>query len=79
MKREDLIGKRYSKWTVLRYVGNRGWLCRCECGKEKSVTTQNLKSGGSTQCFDCANKLPLGEANFNDKLSNIKGEQNKEA
>ena len=73
MRRLHLEGQKFNKWTVKTYAGQRGWFCECGgCGKIKKVTTQNLKNGSSKQCFDCACKLPKGEANFNDKLSNCK-------
>ena len=53
----DLAGRRFGRWTVLkllgRHRGNTLWLCRCECGREKPVSTANLRSGASTQCNRC--------------------------
>lgn len=53
--REDLTGRRYGYWTVLRVAesapnGCSRWLCRCDCGNEKMVLTQSLKRGRSTSC-----------------------------
>ena len=62
----DLTGKRYGKWVVLKYLGNdfywtKGlkryqywWLCRCECGAEKTVVQSSLIYQHSAQCLHCA-------------------------
>lgn len=54
-------GSVYGKWTVLECLGltnNRSlsYLCRCECGAEKSVPGTALRSGATTQCRKCASK-----------------------
>lgn len=46
----DLTGQTFNKWTVLKYAGDRQWLCRCSCGKEKLVWGKFLKSGQSKSC-----------------------------
>ena len=55
-RRIDLTGKRFGKWTVIRYVGGRPgrWLCVCDCGYETTVQGQSLRNGQSTQCIYCA-------------------------
>lgn len=80
MKRIDLSGKRFNKWTVIRYKSNRDYECRCECGTIKIVQSNNLKTGASRSCRQCSanaveihNKLPIGEGAFNDLLSHYKG------
>ena len=60
---EDLTGKRFGKWVVLRrdlsdnQNSKRGarWICRCDCGTEKSVLGYSLKFGRSTSC-GCDNR-----------------------
>lgn len=43
---KDLTGKKYHRWTVLKYVGvhptrrHRMWLCQCDCG------AQSIRDGG---------------------------------
>ena len=72
MKRIDLVGQTFGWWSVLSYQTGKHYLCRCKCGKEKRVQTGNLTSGGSRSCRQCSsgvevvNKLPSGEAAFND-------------
>lgn len=52
---EDLTGRKFSRWTVLRRDGNDSsrnarWLCRCECGHEGRVSSDALRHGGSQSC-----------------------------
>jgi hypothetical protein len=35
---------------VLRYIGGRQWLCRCDCGVTRSVWSQNLRGGHTSSC-----------------------------
>jgi len=59
----DLVGKRFSRWTVISQAqscehGTR-WLCHCDCGNEKVVGQNSLDSGDSKSCgcyFDDANR-----------------------
>lgn len=58
MKRIDLSGKVFGKWTVVGFKraskGGSEWLCKCECGTEKNVTSASLRHGLSTSC-GCGN------------------------
>ena len=51
-----MTGQTFGKWTVLREEEGRlkgtprRWICRCECGKEKSVATRDLRDGRSKSC-----------------------------
>ena len=49
---EDLTGKQFNNWKVLKYNGNSEWLCECQCSKhtQKLVRTYMLKSGNSKSC-----------------------------
>lgn len=51
---ESLVGRSYGRWTVVAPSPKRGkhivWLCRCECGTEKSVLGFTLKAGTSQDC-----------------------------
>lgn len=51
----DLTGQVFGHWTVLSPAppdkhGRAKWLCRCDCGKERIVTADNLRRGASTSC-----------------------------
>ena len=48
MKREDLQGKKFGRWTVISFVEGSDpskWICKCDCGKTKEVLASNLKRG----------------------------------
>lgn len=59
-KRIDETNKKYGHWTVLYYdndsqknkSGGARWICRCDCGKIKSVLGTELKRGKIKSC-DC--------------------------
>lgn len=46
----DLTGTTIGEWEVLRYVGNKRYLCRCSCGTEREVLKANLLNGTSQSC-----------------------------
>lgn len=52
----DLTGKKFGRWTVIGKSkdktsnGKPKWLCRCECGNEKSIDGWTLRSGQSKSC-----------------------------
>ena len=51
---QDLSGKRFGKWTVIKYHRHAGknkiYWCRCDCGNEKAVHASSLPSGASISC-----------------------------
>jgi hypothetical protein len=52
--RLDLTGQRFGRLVAIKIVGKKeygtAWLCQCDCGKTKEVTTSNLRSGNSKSC-----------------------------
>lgn len=48
----DLTGQQVGDWTVIKYVGNKRYLCRCNCENqtEREVLKCNLINGTSTGC-----------------------------
>ena len=53
---QNLTGQRFGKWTVLCYAGKTTrtrWLCRCDCGEEKTLAGNTLTTGNSTKCRRC--------------------------
>jgi hypothetical protein len=49
--RLELTGRRFGHWTALGRSARRcGWLCRCDCGTERSVISSDLLSGRSSAC-----------------------------
>jgi len=58
----DLTGKTFGKWKIIqrakdRYGYRTYWLCKCECGREKEVSSQTLKDGTSSCCVKCSPKI----------------------
>jgi hypothetical protein len=49
----DHSNKVYNKWTILRYIKNSYWECRCECGRVKQINIDNITSGKSKGCKEC--------------------------
>lgn len=68
----DLTGRTFGKWKVLSRDkpvrnGNQGWLCRCECGREKVLPQSNLLLTLTTMCTLCAREplpYPRGEVPY---------------
>ena len=54
------IGKKYGKWTVMRFIDMHRKLqrfeCKCECGTTGLHCAADLRSGKSKQCTLCHNR-----------------------
>ena len=58
MQRNDLTGQQFGRWTVMSYQPKQrkdgklrsAYLCRCSCGTESVIDTDNLKSGRTLSC-----------------------------
>ena len=50
----EYIGKKYGRWTVVEHLGvidgRRKYLCRCDCGNERTLLLNNLKMGCTKSC-----------------------------
>lgn len=66
IKINNLIGQKFGRLTVLArekdYISPKGiasprWLCQCECGKQKIVHGNSLKSGKSKSCGCYRNEM----------------------
>ncbi len=73
-RREDLTGKRFDRWKVIRYnpekskeMGKPYWDCICDCGTEKCVCGENLKSRESKSC-GCLHKEIVFKIGKNNRL-----------
>ena len=44
------LNGRFNEWTIIKYIGNKKYLCRCSCGKESVVDGYSLTSGRSKSC-----------------------------
>ena len=50
-------GTKFGKWTVIGPDQTRyRWICRCECGMEKSIGGATLRNGTSSKCKACASR-----------------------
>ena len=59
---QDLINKRFNKWTVLEFDNENSkkggpyyWICKCDCGTVRSVLSTSLTLNRSKSC-GCLNK-----------------------
>lgn len=64
----DLTGKKFGMLTVIKRDGadnqrNPTWLCKCDCGNEKIVRGNLLKSGNTKSC-GCINREKVKMLNF---------------
>ena len=59
---EDLSGKRFGRWTVIKRVENNQWqqmlyLCECDCGWIGRTQARVLRDGSSKSCGCLKNEL----------------------
>jgi hypothetical protein len=53
----DITGQRFGRWTVVAYFSQNKWICRCDCGSDRVILSQNLRRGASKSCGCLANEL----------------------
>lgn len=46
----NLTGQKFGRLTALKYIGNRKWLCKCDCGNTVITTGSNLKTENTKSC-----------------------------
>ncbi len=56
----DIVGKTFGKWTVLKLITNKTYLCQCECGTIKRVRVDLLLSGNTKAC-GCLDSLRIDQ------------------
>ena len=63
IKHEDLTGQRFGKLVAKEYIGNKTWLCECDCtpGKLKPILSANLKNGSTVSCGCLLNHFSFEE------------------
>lgn len=67
MKPKDLTGQRNGLLTAIKPVGKNKsgfiqWLCKCDCGNEKIVSTNSFRKNGTNSCGcikSAKNKIPI--------------------
>jgi hypothetical protein len=75
--RDSLVGRKFNSLMVIeldRSGKNRTYcICKCDCGKIKSIRASHLVSGQIKSCgCNRINKLPKGQSSFNRLLSSYK-------
>lgn len=65
-QRYDMVGKRFNKLTVIKYLysdkyKNACWECKCDCGNKVIVNSHDLKSGHTKSC-GCLQKQRASES-----------------
>jgi hypothetical protein len=45
-----MTGKRFGRWTVIAYAGDKNWTCVCDCGARRDVDGQSLRESHSQSC-----------------------------
>lgn len=72
---KDISGKKFGSLTAISYAGkNLGsqsgayWICRCECGFEKTICGRSLRSGSIKSC-GCSKSRTDETGNIYNKLT----------
>lgn len=47
---DNIQGMRFGKLVAKKYLGNKRWLCDCDCGNKKIVLSHNLKNNSTRSC-----------------------------
>lgn len=47
---EEMIGKKFGELTIIEYLGNSTYLCRCSCGNKVELVSGNLNKGCHKSC-----------------------------
>lgn len=50
MQMDNIRGKQFNEWTVIEYIEDSKWKCKCSCGSIGIVKEADLKSGKSKKC-----------------------------
>lgn len=68
-----MVGQRFGQLVVIEYYGKKGkghkkhYLCRCDCGNEKVVCVDNLRSGHTLSCGCLRNKESVRRIDLSNK------------
>jgi hypothetical protein len=70
---KDLTGLQFGRLTVIKRVNNNKpygskWLCKCDCGNELIVFSNNLKRGNTRSCGCLALQLRTKHTHWGDKV-----------
>ena len=71
MRSIDLTGQKFGRLTVIRFDhsqnGRKYYLCQCDCGNLKTVSSHGLKSGNTKSC-GCLHKEILVQRNKENRI-----------
>lgn len=61
---KNLVGRRFGRWIVIRRYklnrfGGARWVCRCDCGKQRAISSSSLLRGDSKSCGCLRTKLKI--------------------
>lgn len=71
-RRENLEGKVFTRWTVIKDEGGQKVLCKCSCGTQRWVDRGNLRGKITTSC-GCLRKEVLHEQYKKDLTGRVFG------
>lgn len=62
----DLTGQRFRHWQVLEKDNSQVrdcayWVCRCDCGEIKSISSSQLRKGTTKSCTKCKQNSIIGK------------------
>ena len=49
-KKHNLLGMKFGRWVVIKYISRSNWLCECRCGNVGKVNAFELVRGFSKSC-----------------------------
>lgn len=78
LNRPDIAGKRFGRLIAIRIDAGKSnshskfWICKCDCGRESSVSRSNLVSGATASCGSkrCRNVRKI-HGGSNERLYNV--------
>lgn len=74
-KMQDLKGKRFGRLVVKSFDGIKNgayyWICKCDCGNEKSICSCHFKYGKTNSC-GCYNKELISKRTTKHHLTNTR-------
>lgn len=62
--KNDILGMRFGRWTVVSHISHGMWVCRCDCGSERSIASRSLRIGNSKSCGCLKKELASERHNF---------------
>lgn len=73
----NLIGKRFGRLIIIQQTGFNKWkqmmyLCKCDCGKEKIILGNSLKTGDAKSCGCLRKESPNNKKRLNLGLANMR-------